>query len=107
MGGCCSVTDGVPVTHECGSQELEPQHEGQHILLVSHGDTLSILQATFYGTALGQHRQYGLGTAELKQLNSSCQTTGSSSGLVAAGDSVPAAAGTAPAELVVVAAASR
>jgi broad specificity phosphatase PhoE len=52
-------------------QELEQQHEGQHILLVSHGDTLSILQATFHGTALAQHRQYGLGTAELKQLNGS------------------------------------
>lgn len=50
-------------------QELEQQHEGQHVLLVSHGDTLSILQATFHGTDLAQHRQYGLGTAELKQLN--------------------------------------
>jgi hypothetical protein len=52
-------------------QELEQQHEGQHILLVSHGDTLSILQATFHGTPQAQHRQYGLGTAELKQLNGS------------------------------------
>lgn len=51
-------------------QELEQQHDGQHILLVSHGDTLSVLQATFYGTPLTHHRQYGLGTAELKQLNS-------------------------------------
>lgn len=52
-------------------QELEQQHEGRHILLVSHGDTLSILQATFYGTPFTQHRQYGLGTAELKLLNGS------------------------------------
>jgi broad specificity phosphatase PhoE len=52
-------------------QELEQQHEGRHIVLVSHGDTLSILQATFHGTSLAQHRQYGLGTAELKQLNGS------------------------------------
>eukprot|EP00878_Enallax_costatus_P027278 GHUV01029346.1.p1 GENE.GHUV01029346.1~~GHUV01029346.1.p1 ORF type:complete len:201 (+),score=46.90 GHUV01029346.1:325-927(+) len=51
-------------------QELEQQHKGQHILLVSHGDTLSILQATFLNTLLTQHRQYGLGTAELKKLDS-------------------------------------
>lgn len=51
------------------SQELEQQHNGRHIVLVSHGDTLSILQATFYGTPLTQHRRYGLGTAELKLLN--------------------------------------
>lgn len=50
-------------------QELEQQHQGQHILLVSHGDTLSILQATFHGSPLSQHRQYGLATAELKCLN--------------------------------------
>jgi broad specificity phosphatase PhoE len=50
-------------------QELELQHQGQHILLVSHGDTLSILQATFHGSPLSQHRQYGLATAELKCLN--------------------------------------
>jgi broad specificity phosphatase PhoE len=55
----------------CVVQELEQQHEGQHVLLVSHGDTLSILQATLHGTSLAQHRQYGLGTAELKQLNGS------------------------------------
>jgi hypothetical protein len=35
---------------------------------VSHGDTLSILQALVKGTPLGEHRQYGLGTAELKRL---------------------------------------
>jgi broad specificity phosphatase PhoE len=53
----------------CCQQELEQQHQGQHILLVSHGDTLSILQATFHGTPLTHHRQYGLATAELKCLN--------------------------------------
>jgi broad specificity phosphatase PhoE len=51
-----------------GVQELESQYSGQHILLVSHGDTLSVLQATFYGSPLTQHRQYGLATAELRKL---------------------------------------
>lgn len=54
-------------------QELESKHQGQHILLVSHGDTLSILQATFLGSPLTQHRQYGLATAELKCLNPASQ----------------------------------
>lgn len=53
----------------CTLQELEQRHQGQHILLVSHGDTLSILQATFHRSPLTQHRQYGLATAELKCLN--------------------------------------
>ncbi|KAF6263235.1 phosphoglycerate mutase [Scenedesmus sp. NREL 46B-D3] len=72
----CGCVDGESVQEVAARlrqlfQELEQQHEGQHILLVSHGDTLSILQATFHGTCLAQHRQYGLGTAELKQLNGS------------------------------------
>eukprot|EP00775_Hariotina_reticulata_P007761 gene7761-7960_t len=49
-------------------QELESRHSGEHILLVSHGDTLSVLQATFYASPLTQHRHYGLATAELRQL---------------------------------------
>jgi broad specificity phosphatase PhoE len=54
-------------------QELEQQHQGQHVLLVSHGDTLSILQASYYGSPLTQHRQYGLATAELRCLNPAAQ----------------------------------
>jgi broad specificity phosphatase PhoE len=50
-------------------QELEQRHTGQHILLVGHGDTLSILQATFLRTPLSNHRHYALDTAELKRLN--------------------------------------
>eukprot|EP00879_Flechtneria_rotunda_P019486 GHRR01020465.1.p1 GENE.GHRR01020465.1~~GHRR01020465.1.p1 ORF type:complete len:209 (+),score=68.91 GHRR01020465.1:787-1413(+) len=49
-------------------QQLEQQHQGRHIQLVSHGDTLSVLMATFYGTPLTQHRDYGLQTAQLKAL---------------------------------------
>jgi len=41
-------------------QRLEAQHAGQHIVLVSHGDALSILAAAALGTPLGQHRQHGL-----------------------------------------------
>lgn len=51
------------------AQEVDAAHQGRHILLVSHGDTLSILQALVAGVPLGQHRQYGLGTAELKRLS--------------------------------------
>lgn len=50
------------------AQELETAHVQQHVVLVSHGDTLSILQATYHGVPLSQHRRYGLGTAELRRL---------------------------------------
>jgi broad specificity phosphatase PhoE len=49
-------------------QDLQQQHKGCTIVLVSHGDTLSILQAMVSGTPLGQHRQYGLATAQAVQL---------------------------------------
>lgn len=39
---------------------LEAEHSGRHIVLVSHGDALSILTAALLGTPLGQHRQHGL-----------------------------------------------
>lgn len=42
-------------------QELEAKHDGIPILLVSHGDTLSILQATMEGVDVRQHRRYGVG----------------------------------------------
>ncbi|WIA41398.1 hypothetical protein OEZ86_004984 [Tetradesmus obliquus] len=89
-------------------QELEQQHEAQHVLLVSHGDTLSILQATFHGTDLAQHRQYGLGTAELKQLNGADGSRGAveaDAGAVAAAEAVAAEAACEP-ELVLTAASS-
>lgn len=41
-------------------EQLEAQHAGQHFVLVSHGDALSILAAAALGTPLGQHRQHGL-----------------------------------------------
>jgi len=52
-------------------QELESKHQGQHILLVSHGDTLSILQAAYIYNplALSAHTAYGLATGQLKCLN--------------------------------------
>lgn len=53
-------------------KRLEQEHcaGGANILLVSHGDTLSILQATMQGPeeALGHHRRFGFETAELRQL---------------------------------------
>jgi broad specificity phosphatase PhoE len=47
---------------------LEEAHEGKTILLVAHGDTLSILTTTVKGGELGSHREWGLKTAELSLL---------------------------------------
>jgi broad specificity phosphatase PhoE len=44
-------------------QHLEEQYSGADVVLVAHGDTLSILHATLQGTELSQHRHYGLETA--------------------------------------------
>lgn len=49
-------------------QALEDAHEGAIILLVSHGDTLSILEATMRGADTRQHRGYAFETAELRRL---------------------------------------
>jgi probable phosphoglycerate mutase len=48
---------------------LDSQHEGRHILLVSHGDTLQILQAGLAGTAPARHRAVPhLRTGEIREL---------------------------------------
>ncbi|PNW73560.1 hypothetical protein CHLRE_13g564000v5 [Chlamydomonas reinhardtii] len=49
-------------------QRLEQAHSGAVILLVSHGDTLSILQATMLGADTRQHRRFAFETAELRPL---------------------------------------
>lgn len=41
-------------------QRLERQHGGKAIVLVGHGDGLSILAAALLGTDLRRHRQHGL-----------------------------------------------
>jgi glucosyl-3-phosphoglycerate phosphatase len=49
--------------------QLERRHRGRDILLVSHGDTLQILQAGFSGVDPSRHRGLPhLGTAEIRQL---------------------------------------
>lgn len=48
---------------------LEHQHNGCSIILVSHGDTLSILWAVFTGKSLLKNRQDGLVTGELRRLD--------------------------------------
>jgi probable phosphoglycerate mutase len=49
--------------------DLERRHSGRHILLVSHGDTLQILQAGFLRLSPTGHRRLPpLGTAEIRQL---------------------------------------
>ena len=49
--------------------DLERRYSGRHILLVSHGDTLQILQAGFLRMNPSQHRSLPeLKTAEIRQL---------------------------------------
>jgi broad specificity phosphatase PhoE len=50
--------------------ELERRHRGRTILLVSHGDTLQILQAGFLRVNASRHRSLPhLATAEIRQLH--------------------------------------
>lgn len=50
-------------------QELESRHEGRDILLVSHGDTLQILQTHFEAVRPSLHRSLPhLGTGEIRPL---------------------------------------
>lgn len=48
---------------------IEAAHKGRNILLVSHGDTLSILWATAKDLPLKEHRKHGLSTGELMALH--------------------------------------
>ena len=49
--------------------DLERRYSGRHILLVSHGDTLQILQAAFLRMSPTKHRSLpGLETAEIRRL---------------------------------------
>lgn len=48
---------------------LEKEHVGETILLVAHGDTLSILWALARRAALQTHRDVALQTGELRQLH--------------------------------------
>jgi probable phosphoglycerate mutase len=49
--------------------DLERRHSGRHVLLVSHGDTLQILQAGFLRMNPAAHRSLpGLQTAEIRRL---------------------------------------
>ncbi len=49
--------------------QLERRHRGRDILLVSHGDTLQILQAGFLGVDPSRHRSLPhLATAEIRRL---------------------------------------
>ena len=58
--------------------QLERRHCGRDILLVSHGDTLQILQAGFSGVDPSRHRTLPhLATAEIRQLRLRPGTTGS------------------------------
>ena len=57
--------------------QLERRHCGRDILLISHGDTLQILQAGFLGVDPSRHRTLPhLATAEIRQLHLRQGTTG-------------------------------
>jgi broad specificity phosphatase PhoE len=70
---CAELLDRLAEQH-CGGRggkEEEDKDESQAVVvLVSHGDTLSILQAAASGgdVPLGEHRKFGLATAELKRV---------------------------------------
>jgi broad specificity phosphatase PhoE len=58
--------------------DLERRYSGRHILLVSHGDSLQILQAGFLRLSPTRHRSLpGLQTAEIRQLSLKDGPTGS------------------------------
>lgn len=48
--------------------ELEAKYSDKNILLVSHGDTLSIATAVAKGGGLGRHREHAQETGELRKL---------------------------------------
>ena len=51
-------------------EDLENRYTGKNIVLVSHGDTLQILQTSFVGVIPSTHRSLAhLGTAEIRALN--------------------------------------
>ena len=50
-------------------RRLETSHQGRHVLLVSHGDTLSIFAAVALGLDLKINRTYGLETGQLLKLS--------------------------------------
>jgi probable phosphoglycerate mutase len=57
--------------------DLERRYSDRHILLVSHGDTLQILQAGFLRMSPARHRRLpGLKTAEIRQLRLSEKAAG-------------------------------
>lgn len=49
-------------------RRLEQAHRGRDIVLVSHGDALSILAAVLLGAPLSSHRQHGLPNAGILRL---------------------------------------
>ena len=51
-------------------ERVERQHQGMEIVLVAHGDTLSILWAYMRGRPLSKHREIALQTGELRALYS-------------------------------------
>jgi hypothetical protein len=91
-------------------QALEARHSGRPILLVGHGDTLSITLTTTAGSDPRQHRAHGLGTAELRRLLGEGEAATAAAAAAAAATAAAGKAGKAAAaapEFVAAAAAAR
>lgn len=50
-------------------ERLETLHSAKEILLIAHGDTLSIFWAFMRGRPLGSHREVALQTGELRRFH--------------------------------------
>ncbi|KXZ51152.1 hypothetical protein GPECTOR_13g639 [Gonium pectorale] len=75
-GGNGESVDEVSARLRLLFQRLEAEHKGAVILLVSHGDTLSILQSTMLGQDTRHHRRFAFNTAELRPLHANLALNG-------------------------------
>ena len=73
-GGGESVEDVAQRLQEL-LRRIETSHESKNVLLVSHGDTLSIFAAVALGLDLKMNRRYGLDTGQLSRLTEQSQIT--------------------------------
>ena len=69
-GGGESVEDVAHRLRSFVQGELEEAYKGCHIVLVSHGDSLSILLSILRGGDLRKHRENGMGNCEIVRVAS-------------------------------------
>jgi probable phosphoglycerate mutase len=65
-----NVESAKEVLERTGSliKDLENKYKGENILLVSHGDSIKILQTWFEGISPGMHKGFGINPAEVREL---------------------------------------